>query len=335
MKKDNAFDSTNLIVYLYSWRKPLIVFSLAAAVLAAVFSSPLFIKPKYKSQVVLFPTTTNSVSKALLDERNSDRDILEFGKEEEAEQLLQILNSDEIRSTLIKKYDLLNHYDIDPNDPYKNTLLNEEYESNVTFNRTRFMSIVIEVMDTDPKLAAIMANDIAALLDTVKNRVQSERALDGFNIVKTQYDIIKTEMQIIEDSLKSLALKGVQSYTEQVYILTEQLAMAKIAGKSSVAREIQAELDLLAEYGGAQSSLYDRLVLLREEANLIRRKYMEAKVNLENQMSHKFIVNDAFVAEKKSYPVRWLIVVLSTLGAFALTLVTIIILETLRGAKAE
>ncbi len=334
MKKDSTFDSSNLIVYLYSWRKPLILFSLLAAILAAIFSAPFFIKPKYKSQVVLFPTTTNSVSKALLDERNSDKDILEFGKEEEAEQLLQILNSDQIRSRIIQKYDLMNHYEIDKDSPFKNTLLNQEYESNVSYNRTRFMSIVIEVMDTDPQKAADMANDIAALLDTVKNRIQYERAKDGFNIVKVQYEGIKQEMSMIEDSLKILAGMGVQSYVDQVAILTEQLAVARIEGKSSVAKDLQKNLDLLSEYGGAQASLTDQLELLKEEANIIRRKYMEAKVNLENQMSHKFIVNSAFKAEKKSYPVRWLIVVLSTLGAFALTLVTIIVLETIRNAKA-
>lgn len=333
MKKDNTFDSSNLIVYLYSWRKPLIGFSLLAAVVSAIFSAPFFIPPKYKSQVILFPSTTNSVSKALLDERNADQDILEFGKEEEAEQMLQILNSDEIRERIIKKYDLLNHYEIDPEDPYKMTLLNKEFESNVSYNRTRFMSVSIEVMDTDPQKAADMANDIAALVDTVKNRIQYERALDGFKIVEKEYQDIQEEIEVLEDSLKALRSKGVLLYEDQVAILTEQLAVAEIAGKSSVARNIQKKLDQLAKFGGAQVNLSNRLMLLTEDAALIRRKYKEAKVNLENQLSHKFVVNKAFKAEKKSYPVRWLIVVLSTLGAFVLCLVCIIVLDTLKKNK--
>ena len=86
----------------------------------------LLIKEKYKSTVVLFPTTTNSISKALLDENNYQKtDILQFGEEEEAEKMLQILNSDEIRSTICQKYDLMKHYNIDSTDKFKRTKLYE------------------------------------------------------------------------------------------------------------------------------------------------------------------------------------------------------------------
>ena len=75
------FNSTNLFVLMYKWRKPLIIIPLAAAILAYVFSRPMFITPLFKSSVVLFPSTTNSVSKALLPQQNSfsNEDILEFG----------------------------------------------------------------------------------------------------------------------------------------------------------------------------------------------------------------------------------------------------------------
>ena len=43
-----------------------------------------------------------------------EKDFLEFGEEEEAEQMIQILRSDEIRHHVIGKFDLMNHYQIDP-----------------------------------------------------------------------------------------------------------------------------------------------------------------------------------------------------------------------------
>ena len=46
-------------------------------------------------------------------------DILEFGKEEEAEQMLQVLYSDEIRDKVISKFNLMEHYDIDPDSKYR------------------------------------------------------------------------------------------------------------------------------------------------------------------------------------------------------------------------
>jgi hypothetical protein len=42
------------------------------------------------------------------------------------------------------------------------------------------------------------------------------------------------------------------------------------------------------------------------------------------------VVNVAKAAEKKSYPVRWLIVLVSTLSVFLLSIVVMLILENVR-----
>ena len=84
------FDSTNLLVFLYSYRKPIIIISLAAAVLSAAVS--LMIQEKFLSTVIMFPASTNSISKSLMTlDVTGKLDINAFGEEEQAEQLLQIL----------------------------------------------------------------------------------------------------------------------------------------------------------------------------------------------------------------------------------------------------
>jgi LPS O-antigen subunit length determinant protein (WzzB/FepE family) len=70
---DQVFDSTNLIVYLYNWRKPLFIVTIIAAVLAAIFSGSAFIEPQFESTVTVFPSTTNSLSKALLPQKFATR----------------------------------------------------------------------------------------------------------------------------------------------------------------------------------------------------------------------------------------------------------------------
>ena len=72
--------SAGIIVFLYDWRKVLITVSIVAAIVSAVVS--LLIENKYKSSVILFPTTTNSISKALIaDNFGGKDDILELGEE--------------------------------------------------------------------------------------------------------------------------------------------------------------------------------------------------------------------------------------------------------------
>src|SRR5574338_1376577 len=116
--RESAYlESTSLLFLLVRWRKPLAIVMLSTLIAAFIFSGPSFIEPKYKSTVILFPSATNSISKAILEDSYSEKqDILAFGEEEQAEQMLQILNSDEIREAIIKKFDLFTHYKIESTD---------------------------------------------------------------------------------------------------------------------------------------------------------------------------------------------------------------------------
>lgn len=334
---DQVFDSTNLIVYLFNWRKPLIIVTLVAGILAAVFSGPSFIEPQFESTVTVFPSTTNSLSKALLPQKFASRgqDILEFGKEEEAEQLLQILNTDEIRDSIIQKYNLLGHYNIDATGKYAKTELYETYSSNISFRRTEFMSVEISVLDASPDTAALIANDIVYQLDMVKNRIQQERALQGLAIIEREYKSLKSNLRSLEDSLTELRYKGVHDYETQSAVLSEQLATAQIekgVGHSSV-RAIESKLDTLAKYGGTYVSLRDELTYLKEEVVKLKTAYDQAKVDVEESLPATFKVNNAYAAEKKKYPIRWLIVALSMLGSFTFTLVSILIWDTISKSR--
>lgn len=73
VKGSEDFDSTSFIIFLYKWRKPLVIITLAAMIISIVVSSPLFITPKFKSTVILYPVSTSSISKALLSENASEK----------------------------------------------------------------------------------------------------------------------------------------------------------------------------------------------------------------------------------------------------------------------
>ncbi|MEI8203339.1 MAG: hypothetical protein WCH34_10030 [Bacteroidota bacterium] len=301
-----------------------------------MFSSPWFITPKYKSKVVMFPTSTNAISKALLSDNYAMKtDILEFGEDEQSEQMLQILNSNVIRQAVIKKYNLMDHYEIDSNSLYKNTYLFAEYESNISFRRTEYMAVEISVMDKDPQMAANIANDIAELMDSTKNAMQKERAMKGYKIVEAEYNKLAKEIEIKEDSISIINHLGVFHYESQSERLNEQMAIALSKGNQLGIREIQKKLDILAQYGGAYVSLRIALEHDKKQFNVIKTKFDEAKVDAFESIPQKFIVDRAFKAEKKSYPVRWLIVAVSTISSMFFCILILIIIDTFRRYNME
>ena len=326
------FNSINLIQFLWMRRMPILIVSALAAIASVIFSGPFFVPPKFKSQVVLIPASTNSVSRALLSKNQGPKqDVLQFGEEEDAEQLLQILNSSKIRNRIIKKYNLKKHYDIDADAKYPKTLLIKEYQSNITYRRTENMAVEITVMDISPDTSALIANDIANLLDSVKIKMQKERALKGFKIVEKEYLMLLNDMRKKEDSLTVLRKHGVHDYETQAEMINRQLAIeiAKNAHSSAV-KALQSKLDTLAIYAGPYVSIRDGLEYEKKQITEVKAKYDEAKIDATEEMPQTFKVDRAYPAEKKSYPVRWLIVVISTFGAFLFMVFFLIIFDNFK-----
>ncbi|MDT8308611.1 MAG: Wzz/FepE/Etk N-terminal domain-containing protein [Bacteroidales bacterium] len=329
--KRDDFNSINFLLFLWKWRKVLIITVIVSGIAAAIFSGPAFITPLYKSEVILFPTSTNSVSKALMDETPGQKqDIMEFGEEAEAEQMLQILNSSVIRDKVIKKYDLMNHYDINPKSKYALTNLHKEYNSNITYKRTEFMGVQIKVMDKSPEIAANIANDIAEFLDSTKTAIQRQRSMQGFRIVEEEYKIMEEDIREAEDSLRKLRELGVHDYESQSEMINQQLAIEIALGRTANINRLKEQLDILAKYGGAYVSLRDALEHEKKNFAELKKSYKKAKVDAEAFISQKFVVDHAYVAEKKSYPVRWLIVVVSAFSAFVLAIIVLILIEQIK-----
>jgi uncharacterized protein involved in exopolysaccharide biosynthesis len=353
-------DTVTIISFIFKWKKPLLLVALSATLASLVFTTPFFIKPKYKSSVILFPASTSSVANTLLSDNTSDKqDLLEFGKDEQTSQMLQILNSDEIKSRIIKKYQLMEHYGIDSTSEYPYTQLDNKINENINFERTEFMSVKIEVFDTDREVAANMANDIASFLDSVKTRMQRERAVEVLKIIEKEYNDKLSLVNGKEDLLKKLRGKGIFDYKAQSEILNQEYikaisvyrgeaamlpvyqetrnpndslvvnTRARIKAAEASMKDLSEKLQILSEFGGDYVSLTEILWSDRSQLAFLRNRYEKAKVDVEQNLSHKFIVNNAVKAEKKSYPIRWLIVLLSVTSSLFLCIIIIIFIENM------
>ncbi len=305
------FNSVDLLIFMWNKRWILIIISFLAAVTSIIVS--LQIQEKYESKVVMFPTTGASVSKDLLSSNYSGRQsVYGFGEEEQAEQLLQILNSEQIRSRIIENYNLMEHYDIDTAAKYPYTQLINTYKKNISFRRTELMSVEISVLDTDPEMAADIANDISNLIDTVFNEMKRERAEAAFELVKEEFLEAEENIHMLQDSLQligdmiSSSLRSLESPT------TAQITTA------------------LSRYGGTFISLTKNVEHHTRRYTDLRQRFQEARVEVNQRLPYKFIIDQAYPSEKKAYPKRSIIVMVSTASAFLFTLIILIIIDSLQ-----
>lgn len=325
-KKD--FDSTNVFLFIIRWWKHLAIICLIAALAGAVFSGPRFITPMFESTVTMFPASTASISRAVLGGPGS-QDFLQYGSVEDAERLLQVLGSVAIRERVAGRFNLMAHYGIAPDVQFRRTRLNRTYAENISSRRTQFGAVEISVRDKDPVMAADIANEMAALADSVQNEMRYQRALQAYQVAKINYEGLLEELRITEDSLRQVMKSGVYDFEGQSAMLTQQLAIDLSTGNTRGIRAIEERLSTIGEMGGAYLFLSTNIQHISFNLVSLQRRMQEAKTDLDNFLNFKFIIDPAFEAERKVYPVRWLIVFLATFGAGLMGVISLMVYENL------
>lgn len=315
----------NLLVFIWRKRKILIIVTAIAGVLSLIAS--LLMTPIFRSTAIVFPAATSTVS--FSEQRNAKAAAMDFGEEEQAEQLVQILQSSRIRDKIVAEFDLMKHYNISENDANKHYKLVKKYNNNFLFVRTRYGSIQIDVLDRDAKKAADMANKIVDLIDTVKNNMVAERTWPAYEINKRKRDQLVKDRDSILRRLDTLSALGVISLDGRTNLF-QAYVDAKNEGEKA---EIKRMIDVNQKYG----STFDGLEFIRNEKIMqleeFQVSYEQAESDANSVFNHKFIVERAVVADKKDKPKRMIIVILATMGAFVFMVFALLIADRLKELK--
>ncbi len=331
--KDQGFvyDAFDLIKF--AWDKKWLLIGLSSIAFVASIIISLLITPRFQSQVTLFPAASVSVSKNLVETAvitSDTKDILTFGEDEEAERLLQILKSDQINRHIIDRFHLMEHYDIDTANKYKNTLLFKKLEGNISFRRTEFLSIEISVLDEDAQMAADIANGIAGYIDSVYFNIKESRAKEAYAIVEREYKSSRVLIEELTDSLNKIRSLGIHDYESMAEALNTAYGEALATNNTRAINVIEDKMKLMSKYGGSYVELSDRLEWEIERFSLLKSKFAAAKVNLESTMTNVFVIDYANKAEKKALPKRSMIVIISTITTFALALLLLLIVDNIK-----
>lgn len=326
--KNLEFSFIEVLKFSLKWKWHIITATLIAGIAAAIFTGPAFITPLFESEVIFYPSTNNSISAAILSDATfKEKDVLEFGEEAQAEQALQILGSSTLMDKVVKEFDLMNHYGIDPQGSYPYTKLQRKIKSNIKFRRTELLSIEIKVRDREPKMAAKMANYISDILDSIKTDIQRQVAYKAFEIIEGEYLEKIKEVETLQRAINDLSAgKGVDAEI--------------ISNPFSRKNKKAARQDALQTLGTAKSnsnlgtllSLTEALSLEVENLSKLKQKYERTAVDIREYLPQKFVISPASPAESKIYPVRFLLVAITMASVFIFSIIVILFTEKLKAS---
>ena len=323
-EQTNEFEQERQSLLVFIWKKRKIIALISGIAFVASLVISLLLTPIFKSTAIVFPTATSTVS--FSEQSNAKASSMDFGQEEHAEQLVQILQSSRIRNRVVAQFDLMKHYEIDENDENKYYKLGKAYSNSIIFRRTRYGSIQIDVFDRDAKLAADIANKIVQLIDTVKNEMIRERTVPAYQINLRKKNQLEEENQAILNLLDSLTRLGVVSIEGRANLFSAYNESKNAADKQFFKEQIDVNL----KFG----SWFDALERMRNEKIAKFTKFEDAYEQSESDantlLNHKFIVEDAVIADKKDKPKRMIIVILGTMGAFIFSIFALLVQDKIK-----
>ena len=311
---DNIFfNSADLMQLILRWKKHLIIVGLISLVGSVLFSSPIFIKPKFKSFALIYPSN-----------------LIAYSTESATEQMLQLTQSYDIRDEIINTFHLFEHYDIDT---LKNKIFKSEvykkYDENIIIKKTEYESMEITVYDTDPLIASQIVDSIVHYFDLKARSLQIEKSHEVMVIALDQLKNKKNQLDSMENLLHEYSTKyGLLDYKSQSKEVTRAYMRGLTSNDKKVINESNRIMQGLMDKGTEFNSINEHLWRLRGTYNDLKLIYENAYRDVYKELTYANVVTRPFPSDKKAYPVRWLIVLISVGSSLLLAFMILLIFDS-------
>ncbi len=291
------------------WRKQLIITGIVAVVVSIIFTMPQIMTPMFKANSVIYPVNLQA-----------------YSKETPTEQMVQLLNSEDVRENLIKDFNLYQHYDIDSTGNYPRFEMMKQLDENISISKTEFESIEISVLDKDPKTAAAMCDSLCAYVDQKAISLLRERSNEVLIIAKTQLEEKKLELDSLENAIKNIRQNyGITDFENQIEGFSREYYRTVASGGSNSRMETQQKNFL--EKGGEYILLKELLWKVRGTYADYKLRYEQVLMDTRKELDFHNTVTKASVPERKDSPKRTLIILVFTISVLFFALLYIIYTE--------
>lgn len=277
-----------LLTIIYRWKWHIAIICGLALLASIIFSGPKFLPPYFESTSIFYPSNPAATDRAtLFSETGTERQVSYFGTKSDLNRMLTLANSAGLANYIIQKHDLVNHYDVDANNPKHMFYVAREFRGNYEAIKTERDALLVRIYDQDPTKAANMVNDVVKYIDDTNNAM------------------------IREGKTKTLAIFD---------------------------KELKAKKKELVEYqanrNNVLSAVYtEKVIALNEEIAKLQTLYDQYKVSADEGFTSIYLVETASPALTKSKPVRWMIVALTGLASFFISILLAIFLEKFKEIK--
>jgi len=263
-----------------------------------------------------------------------DRNIRYYGTDTDVDRLLTIANSSDIKTDLIQEFGLYDHYKIDPNSKNAKHKINLRLSKLYKISKTKLDAIELSVEDTEPELAARVANSAR---DKINDRAQKTvKDSQSKQIENYKKKIAENEKQLktIGDSLTSLKKKyKVYDLENQTQVLLEQLSLARAKGQTKQVSLLEADIQNYNSGYSAVASISEEHEAFGTQLSIDKEKLRQLSSSYSSPFPSLHIIEPATTPIIKSRPKRSIYVIGAALFAFLLSTLAALIIDASKSVK--
>ena len=317
---DKFFNTGNLLQIINKWKWHLVIIAIGAALISLVVSSSFIMKPRFKSSAIIYPSN-----------------IMPYSDESQTEQMLQWLNSSDVRFAVMKKFDLPKHYEVSPDAKYYASIIEGIYNTNVKISKTQYESIEVSVTDIDPVMARDIVNAIMFYTDQKIGDVHNSKYKEVIEAIETTLKFKKAEIDSVKNLYRDIAMKyGVYDIGGQSQVITRGKLRTFAGGGGNInAKDVARLKDGMMDKSADLIFLNNRIWNLGNEFNELMRRYDLARLDITKKTTFINSVTPPLVADKKSFPKRLFVLFYFVAGTLLFSLVTIVSIELRKIPSSE
>src|SRR5574344_2825648 len=317
----NGFNLKSTIAFIVKHKYALIITFFASAIIIGLLSK--LLPDYYKSQVLIMPAENNAISKSVLS--NMDNyDNLSYGREKEAEHLLDILGSNTIIMKTLAKFNLAEHYGITDKTKKGADQLEKRLISNVKIKRTDNLGVKISVWDTDPNTAANIAHYMAEQSQILRVQMKQVKMDSLVTVLENSRARMQLQLDQAIDTLAALSEKYKMFDIDRMSDrLTQEMAKQIAVGNNAAVARLNNKLAELGKYG---SRIYMQKLLVEKRTESIKmwdEKLEQVRLDAQSNVPTDFIIDSAIPAPWKDKPKR---AIIALIGGLCCTFISVFVL---------
>jgi capsule polysaccharide export protein KpsE/RkpR len=363
--QNNSGTLEDVLKSILKYRKLVFWICASTFVIAAVIS--LLIPNRFQAVTSFYPASEDLSRPEVMFGKSKDRTYF-YGGRNERDRIISVANSSLLLDSLLKKYDLYAHYDIEKDKEDSAYRLRKKFNKYYDIKKNELDAIELSFIDSDPRFAASVSNDCLEIINSLAVGMIKKSQAQFIETMDTKIKQSQKLFKQVNDSLKAARsyyrLFDVQNQTEQLSQmmtsvesqLQQEIARLESYKKSGVARR-----DTIANISARIDGLNSRLNTLNSTSGedldgMSLFKLNEGKPVIETLLAYYYsirgqlaedeiyfemlkvaynsrtpalhIVQEADVPFKKHSPKRSIIGIAATMAAFVFSILGLLLWET-------